>query len=217
MHGGVEMAAVHVKRRQLRVARRAPQVHHHVLGDAPRQRLATLLGDQVKRDVDPCRDPRARGDRTIDDEDAIVDDVRPRREDAKHLQQLVVRRAAALAQQSGPRGEQRPRADRHQPVGRAWVEERVMELIAQPSSGGLDLGRDLLHVNGRLTDHDDPRRRRELLRQRHEIVERQSDRCRHRGHRSRERETKARRQSTTLAMLVGQTKGFSRSGDVEQQ
>ncbi len=74
--------------RELGVARRAPQVNHHVLGDARRQRLAALLGDQMQREVDARGDAGARGERPVDHEDAVVDHLRPRRQSAQ-------RRAAA--------------------------------------------------------------------------------------------------------------------------
>ena len=92
-----------------------------------------------------------------------------------------------------------------------------MQPIAQPLGGGRDLRRDMRHVSGRLTDHHDPSWRAELLRQWSEVGQRQSDRRRLGCHRPREAKTKARRQSATFAVLVGETKGFSRSGDVEQQ
>ena len=77
VHGRVEVAAMHVEGRQLGVARRAPQVHHHVLGDARRQRLAALLGDEMQRDIDPRRDAGAGRDRTVHHEDAVVDHLAP--------------------------------------------------------------------------------------------------------------------------------------------
>ena len=76
---------MHVKGRQLGVARRAPQVHHHVFRHARRQRLAAFLGDQVQRDVDPGRDPGAGRERSVDDEYAIVDDLRARRQGAQRV------------------------------------------------------------------------------------------------------------------------------------
>jgi hypothetical protein len=100
---------------------------------------------------------------------------------------------------------------------RVRVEERAMQPVAQPTGGDRDLRRGMRHVSGRLTDHHHPGRRRELLRQWNEIAQRQSDRRRQSFHRPREGKTKAGWKSANFAVLVGETKRFSRSGDVEQQ
>ena len=130
VHGGVQMAAMHEERRQLGVARRAPQVHHHVLGDARRQRLAAFLGDQVQREVDARGDAGAGRDRPVDDEHAVVDHLRLGRQGAQLRQQLVVRGAAAVREQAGARREQRARADRDQAMRRFGGEQRLAELLA---------------------------------------------------------------------------------------
>ena len=119
MHRRVQMAPMHVKRRQLRIALRAPEIHHHVLGHACGQRLAALLADQVQREIDARGDARTRCELSIHDEHAVGDHLRTRREHSQRIEQLVMRGALASAEQSGASGEQCARADREQAVRRA--------------------------------------------------------------------------------------------------
>ena len=120
-------------------------------------------------------------------------------------------------EQPRPRGEQGARADRDQAVRRVRVEERVAQPVVQPPGGHRDLRRDPGDVGRRLADHDDPGRRAELFRQRNEIAQRQPDRRRQGRDRAREAKAKARRQPAAFAVQVGETEGFGRPGDVEQQ
>ena len=161
--------------------------------------------------------PALDAERAVHHEHAVVDDLGLRREHAKHVQQLVVRGAAPLAEHSRPRGEQRARADRQKAVRRVGARERAAQPIVQPPGGDRDLRRDLGQPRRGLADDHDPGRRAELLRQRIEVVELQPDRRRRIRRRPRETKTEARRQSTGLAVQVGETKGFGRAGDVEQQ
>jgi hypothetical protein len=135
------------------------------------------------------------------------------------MQELVVRGAAAGPDHARPRSEQRAGADRHETVRRVRVAdaERAAQAIAQPPGGALDLRCDLGQPGRRLTDHHDPRRRAEVVRQWRQVAQRQSDRRRHGCHRPRESKTKTSGQSAKLAVKVGETKGLSRSGYVEQE
>ena len=65
MHRRMKMPSMQAKGRLLRIPIRAPEIHHHVLGDTRRQRFPALLGDEVQRDIDPRRDAGTRCDRAI--------------------------------------------------------------------------------------------------------------------------------------------------------
>ena len=126
----------------------------------------------------PGRDAGARGKRAIDHEDPVLDHRRLRRQCAQRAQQLVVRGAAPAAEQPGPRGEQRARADRHQAMVARRRAQRLAETRAQPARRRRHRRRDVAEVLGRLTDHHDPGGRAELLRQRLQPGNRQPDRGR---------------------------------------
>ena len=215
----MQMAAMHQERRQLGVAGRAPQVHHHVLRDAGRQRLAALLGDQVQREVDPGGDAGAGRDRPIDHEHAVVDHLRIAAPGPAARQQFVVRGAAASGEQAGPRREQRARADREHAVRRIRGEERLAEPTRlSHSRGGGDRRRDLAELGGRLADQHHPGRRASAARA---TARGRPARARQRSaavavgpaKRSRKRGGRPARS----AMQVGQAKRLRRPRDVEQQ
>ena len=133
-------------------------------------------------------------------------------------QQLVMRGAAARAEQTGARGEQRARADRDQAMRRIRRAQRSRKLLVQPLRGRDDRRRDLARVRRRLADDHHPRRRAQSLRQRDRGPA--SDRPTDVGSVAivtREAQPKARRLPAPLAMLVRQAKRLRRPGDVEQQ
>jgi hypothetical protein len=105
MHRRMQMPAMHVKRRLLRIPIRAPEIHHHVLGHARRERFAALLGNEVQGDIDPRRDSGTRRKRAIHHEHPVVDHLRVRRQRTQRVEQLVMRRAAPAGEQPRTRSE----------------------------------------------------------------------------------------------------------------
>ena len=165
VHGGMQMPAMHQKGRQLRVARRAPEIHHHVLRHAGRQRLAALLGNQVQRQVDARGDPGAGRDRPIHDEDAVVDHLRRRR------QRPAARPAARGAWCSGGCRAGRPARASSAPeqiatrrcgglLSSGAASRRRREPLAVATIAGVTV----LEVRGRLADQHHPGRRAQLAR-----------------------------------------------------
>ena len=118
----------------------------------------------MQRDVDPRADAGARRDRSIDDEHAVVDHLRARCQRTQVVEELVVRRAAAIGEQARARREQRSRADRDQAMRCVCHPQLLAQFLREPLRGRDDGRRRLPSVHRRLTDNYDPRTRGQSLR-----------------------------------------------------
>ena len=93
-----------------------PTAASAVMSHTGRERLSAFVADEVQRDGDARGDACARREPPIDNEHAIVDHQRIRRQGTQRVQQFVMRRATPRVEQSAACGEQRAGADRDQPV-----------------------------------------------------------------------------------------------------
>ena len=172
----------------------------------------------MQREIDPGGDAGAGRNRTIHHEDAVVDHLGLGRQGPERGQQFVVRGAAAMGEEAGPRREERAGADREQAVRRVLGEERLAEPILEPLRGGGDRRSDLRELRGRLTDQHHPGRGSQALGERIEVHQPEPDRGRHAspsGRRSGAGSGAA--MPAPMAMQVGEAKRLRRTRDVEQQ
>ena len=104
-----------------------------------------------------------------------------------------------------------------QAVRRVPVEERVVQPIVQPSGGHRDLRRDPGHVGRRLADHHDPGRRPSSSGNGSRSPSASPTDVGRVAAGPAKRRRKRGGSPRAFAVQVGETKGFGRPGDVEQQ
>src|SRR5215831_20693156 len=103
MHRRVQMIAVHDPGGKRGVGARAAQVHHQVAGDVRGKARTVLLADDVQGEVESGGDAGAGKDRSVLDEDAVVEHAGTRLDAAQLLDMLVMRSALTSGKQPGVR------------------------------------------------------------------------------------------------------------------